>query len=395
MVLFMLRLLTFFLLFSCSPGQQNNQPAKPVIIGSESAWKNQLFYGNRYILLTNLPSQKQFSLADSLIKKGKLKRLFSPEHGFESNQADGVILNSQPLYQGIPVVSLYGKKKSPDPLDFSDSDTLLIDIQDVGLRFYTYLSTVLNCIRVAAETGIPVVILDRPNPLGGVLVEGPVLQDSLKSFIGALPVPIRYGLTLGEVMKMAIEENWIKSGKRPELKIVKMEGWKREYFWPETGLPWVPTSPNLPHFSSLFLYSGTCLFEGTAISEGRGTPTPFEWIGYPWANEGESQNLKEFGLKGEWVTRTPEDIPGKSVNTKFKGKTIPGIQITAENYHQSSPLNWVVSFIEKQRKENPGKIGFRRHLWLLYGQANLELTDADQDMIRAFEQKRRNYFIYQ
>lgn len=394
MVFFMLRLLTFLLLFSCSSGEQNNPSEKPVLLGSESAWKHQLFSGNNYILLTNIPSQKQFPLADSLIKKGKLKRIFSPEHGFKSNQADGVILNSEPVYLGIPVVSLYGKKKAPDLTDFKGADTLLIDLQDVGLRFYTYISTVLNCIEAAAERGIPVVILDRPNPLGGVVVEGPVLQDSLKSFIGALPVPIRYGLTLGEVMAMAIGENWIQSEKKAELKTVKMEGWKRDFLWTDTGLPWIPTSPNLPSFSSLFMYSGTCLFEGTAISEGRGTPTPFEWIGFPWVQPADLETLPEFGLKGDLEKRTPEDLPGKSVFTKYKGKPVSGIQISEENYKTASPLNWAVSFIEKQRNEHPAEIGIRRHLWLLYGQSNLELTAKDREKIKEFENRRRAYFIY-
>ncbi|MBN8707703.1 MAG: DUF1343 domain-containing protein [Bacteroidetes bacterium] len=391
----MFRLFTLFFLLSCTPDPQPDQPLKPVILGSESAWKNQLFSGNNYVLLTNIPSQKQFSLADSLIIKGKLKRIFSPEHGFESNQADGVILNSEPVYQGIPVVSLYGKKKSPEPHDFSGTDTLLIDIQDVGLRFYTYLSTVLNCLTIAANEGIPVVILDRPNPMGGLIVEGPVLADSLKSFVGPLPIPIRYGLTLGELMTMAFSEGWVTTTQPLQLKVIKVDGWKRDFLWPETGLAWVPTSPNIPTFSALFMYSGTCLFEGTAISEGRGTPTPFEWIGFPWANESHLKSLKEFGLRGELIQRMPEDITGKSVNTKFKGKVIAGIQITAADQKNASPLKWAVSFLKSQKNEHPNEIGIRRHLWLLWGQPNLDLAKEVEEKTKQFEEKRKIYFLYQ
>lgn len=391
----MFRLFTLFFLLSCTPDPNPDQPVQPVILGSESAWKNHLFSGNNYVLLTNFPSQKQFALIDSLIEKQKLKLIFSPEHGFESNQADGVVLNKESGYKGIPVVSLYGKKKSPEPIDFSGADTLLIDIQDVGLRFYTYLSTVLNCLRVAANEGIPVIILDRPNPLGGIAVEGPVLADSLKSFVGPLPIPIRYGLTLGELMTMAFSEGWITTSRKLQMKVIQAEGWKRDFLWPETGLKWIPTSPNISTFSALFMYSGTCLFEGTALSEGRGTQTPFEWIGFPWANENHLIILPEFGLRGELIQRMPEDIPGKSVNTKFKGKLIPGIQITAFDQKDASPLKWTVSFLKLQKNEHPSEIGIRRHLWLLWGLPSLDLTKEDEEKTKQFEENRKTYFLYQ
>ena len=383
----------FCFLTSCAQNNpssfsQNSNSENKIQFGSEVAWSSNRLTGNHYALLTNAPSQVYFNLLDSLIQYRKIKKIFSPEHGFATDHADGVVISSTENYKSIPVVSLYGKHLSPDSLDFQNIDTVLIDIQDVGLRFYTYISTVAKVLESAAKYKIPVIILDRPNPLNGNIIEGPIVEDSLKSFVGYLPIPIRYGLTMGELFQMAVGEKWLKNSDQISIQIVRLKNWRRSFYWRDLNIKWNATSPNLPTFESVVVYSGTCLFEGTNISEGRGTDTPFLWIGADFLTT-ETINPK-FGISAKSEVKTPVSIKGKSVNPKFENKSINGYRLTIDDMNNFSALNWSVDFI-RQNKKN---LTFRKNFYLLWGKSTLELSEKDLSEISDFENRRKNYFLY-
>jgi len=206
-----------------------------------------------------------------------IKRIFSPEHGLFGTEQDQIAVIDQPL-QDCEVISLYGSSSvSLQPIDsmVDDIDLVLFDIQDIGSRYYTYVNTMCNFMEAIDKRDIEFVILDRPNPLGGVRVEGPVLNEGYTSFVGVLPVPVRHGMTSGELSLLYCD---IK-GLDLNLSVMKLEGWKREMLYRDTGLGWIPPSPNMPTENTANVYPGLCLLEGTNISEGRGTTTPFEVIG--------------------------------------------------------------------------------------------------------------------
>jgi uncharacterized protein YbbC (DUF1343 family) len=211
---------------------------------------------------------------------GQLISLFSPQHGLWCEEQANMITSPHSHYAplGIPVYSLYDATRYPTPQMLRDIDCLVIDLQDVGTRVYTFAWTVSYCLEACAASRIPVVILDRPNPLGGTVVEGPVLKPEFASFVGRAPVPMRHGLTLGELAQVINRDLRINA----ELLVVPMAGWRRTMLWPDCQRLWLPTSPNMPRFESALLYPGQVLLEGTNLSEGRGTTTPFELIGAPF-----------------------------------------------------------------------------------------------------------------
>ena len=208
-----------------------------------------------------------------------LTALYGPEHGLRGDAEDGVIVESgRDERTGVRTFSLYGSTRKPDPAMLEDVDVLVFDIQDVGARFYTYLYTMSLAMEVCSELGFPFVVLDRPNPIGGEHLEGNLLDPAFASFVGMYPIPIRYGMTVGELAALFIE----RFGIGASLEIVTMRGWDRRSYWEDTGLPWVSPSPNMPTVDTAVVYPGMCYFEGTNVSEGRGTTRPFEQIGAPY-----------------------------------------------------------------------------------------------------------------
>ncbi|MEJ8304908.1 DUF1343 domain-containing protein [Saccharibacillus sacchari] len=225
-----------------------------------------------------------------------LTALFACEHGLYGQRQAGQRFGDEihPTL-GIPVFSLYGEHKKPTPSMLGNVDTLIFDMQDLGIRFYTYLSTLLYAIEACAACGKSLVVLDRPNPLGGLAVEGGVLKPGFESMVGAWELPIRTGMTIGEQAGMANAERRLGC----ELGVVKMDGWERRTEFGDTGQPWVLPSPNMPFVDTARVYAGTCFFEGTNLSEGRGTTRPFEWIGAPWLDgEGLADELNGLALPG-------------------------------------------------------------------------------------------------
>lgn len=209
--------------------------------------------------------------------------LFSPQHGLWGEEQANMIETPHgrhPRFPGIPLYSLYSTTRRPTGEMLNGLDAFVIDLPDVGTRIYTYIWTVTHCLEACAERGLPVVLLDRPNPLGGVIVEGPLLDAGYESFVGRWPIPMRHGLTIGELAAYLNTAMGIGA----ELTVVPVQGWGREMLWPETGLPWVPPSPNLPTFASALVYPGQVLLEGTNLSEGRGTTMPFEVCGAPFVD---------------------------------------------------------------------------------------------------------------
>ena len=232
--------------------------------------------GKRLGLLANPASvDSSFCHAKTLIRQhypGQLTALFSPQHGFHAEKQDNMIESDhgRDPELGIPIYSLYSETRIPTPEMFDDIDALLVDIQDVGTRVYTFIYTISHCMETAAKTGKQVVILDRPNPIGGKQVEGNILEEGFTSFVGRFPIPMRHGLTVGEIASLFNREFNINC----DLKVIPMEGWQREMYWEETGLPWIPPSPNLPTPLSCVVYPGQVIWEGSLLSEGRGTPCP-------------------------------------------------------------------------------------------------------------------------
>ena len=217
-------------------------------------------------------------LVDTLVASGiAVKRIFTPEHGFRgAADAGAKVNNGKDEKTGIEIASLYGKTKKPTPEMLKDIDVMLFDLQDVGVRFYTYISTLTYVMEACAENDIPVIVLDRPNP-NGFYIDGPVLKAENKSFVGMHPVPVVYGMTIGEYAKMVNGEGWMKNGVHCELTVVSIPGYDRNAIY---ELP-VKPSPNLPNWESIYLYPTLCFFEGTIVSVGRGTETPFQVFGHP------------------------------------------------------------------------------------------------------------------
>ena len=273
----------------------------------------------------------------------RLTALFGPEHGLRGlADAGEKVADAVDPATGVPVFSLYGATREPSPQMLENVDLLVFDIQDVGARFYTYISTLGLSMQAAARKGIPFVVLDRPNPLGGERVDGYVLSPSYTSFVGQYPIPIQHGLTMGELARMVQGEGYLPGLEKLDLKIVAMNGWKRSMLWPDTGLPWIKPSPNLPTFDSAVVYPGTCLFEATSVSEGRGTDAPFQMLGAPWADgKALASSLYESRLEGvafEAARFTPRSIPNAAANPKLKDVELQGVKITVTDARKVRPV---------------------------------------------------------
>jgi len=223
--------------------------------------------------------------------------IFGPQHGFRSDLQENMIesAHGRDARRDVPVYSLYSETREPTAAMLEGLDALVIDLQDVGTRIYTYIYTMANCLVAAAKYDLPVIVCDRPNPIGGHLVEGPMLRAGFESFVGQYAIPMRHGMTIGELARLFNGAFGIGA----KLEVVAMSGWRRASFFDETGLPWVLPSPNIPTLESAVVYPGTVLFEGTNVSEGRGTTKPFELVGAPWISpEPFAAALNARGLPG-------------------------------------------------------------------------------------------------
>ena len=335
-----------------------------------------------------------------------LKKIFSPEHGLFGEEAAGETLRYDNTKTELPeIISLYDAWKKPTDEMFNNIDLILYDIQDIGSRFYTYISTLGLVMEKAGELGIPVWILDRPNPISGNKIEGPILDITHKSFVGYYPIPIRYGLTVGELGRMILTEKWIDP--IPKLEIISMEGWARNLWYDETNLKWIKPSPNIPDLETAILYPGICLLEGTNISEGRGTENPFKWIGAPWLN-GEllATELNKEGLPGvsfASVEFTPIELPGIAINPKYQGESCSGIKIKITNRNTYKSVQVGITILSVLQILYPEKIEYKPFLNNLWGRDDLtaqlktkltldQLIDSIEEEISLLDYSK--YYLY-
>ena len=337
----------FLFIISCSSAEVTIENGIDIFFEDTSLYEN-----SKIALVMNHTSKDKSgkNLFDLSKKSLNVKAIFSPEHGlFGTYEAGGKVKNSN--IDGIPVYSLYGKNKKPTLAQLKDIDIILFDLQDIGSRYYTYISTLTYVMEAAAENGIKIIILDRFNPLGNK-VEGPQLYNEFSSFVGMHPVPIRHGLTIGEFAILIKENNWINNASKIDLEIININGWKGDYV--ELSLP---PSPNIPDLETAIIYNGLCLLEGTNLSEGRGTETPFKVFGAPWLNSQKiidivsSQNLK--GVRLDTLTFTPISIPGKSVYPKYKDSRCNGISIHITNRNIVFPLKLAVTILKAIYETHP------------------------------------------
>lgn len=281
------------------PADPGHGSEKAVLTGIDLIDENlHVFAGKRVGLITNPTgiNSKFQSTIDILYEKTNLTALFAPEHGIRGDRQAGSYVESYVDEKtGLTVYSLYGNQKKPTAGMLQDVDILCIDLQDVGARFYTYIYTMAYAMEACAQYNKKFVVFDRPNPLGGIVAEGNILDTDYRSFIGMYPIVQRHGMTIGELARMFNEEFGIGC----DLTVIEMKNWKRSMYFDDTSLPWVIPSPNMPSLDTAIVYPGTCVFEGTNMSEGRGTTLPFELIGAPYIDAEEyAQALNDLELPG-------------------------------------------------------------------------------------------------
>lgn len=357
----------------------------------------------RFGLLMNQASvDSRFRYACDVLAErlpGKLTSLFSPQHGLWCEEQANMIESPHGRYGplGIPIFSLYSQTRQPTPEMLAGLECFVIDLQDVGTRVYTFAWTILNCLRACATAGLPVVLLDRPNPIGGDVVEGPLLEPDYRSFVGDAPIPLRHGLTLGELARLLNAEQAIGA----DLTVVPMESWRRSMLWQDTGLAWVPASPNMPRIETALLYPGQVLLEGTNLSEGRGTTLPFEVAGAPFIDPHTLANkLAEHKHPG-LVLRPVQFVP---TFDKWQGQTCGGIALHIVDPRALRPVAFTSAFLAAVRELYPADFAwwpppyeYERHkmpIDILYGSSRLRealeagsLTNADMESLTAIDEQ--------
>jgi len=349
-------------------------------------------------------------LHKALLDKGiRVTAIFSPEHGFTGRIRNGEDVPDDRT-NDVKIFSLYrnGRPRKPTREQMQHIDAFVYDMQDVGTRFYTYITILKHVLEAAAPAGIPVYVLDRPNPSGGEWVEGPLLVSEYRSSIGALPIPIRYGLTCGELAAMMKGEGWVPD--RVDLIIVPMQGWKRHYFWQDMGRPWIPTSPNIPSADAAVAYPGTGLLGGIILNQGLGTQEPFLLFGAPWMDTARViERLPPQCLAGialESLTFTPRSLPGKILDPPYKDRLCYGARVHMKERGRFRPVLFALELIRVITELYPERI-FKnsRSLSLMFGTGGLTgylrgemsfaaLLEQVKQGEELFRKQRRPYLLY-
>lgn len=329
-------------------------------------------------------------LVDTMLSLGvKVKKVFGPEHGFRGKAADGEVVNSSTdAKTDLPIISLYGSNKKPTPEHLEGLDVVVFDIQDVGARFYTFISTMSYVMEACAEKGIPVIVLDRPNP-NGYYVDGPILEKEYSSFVGLHPVPIVHGMTIGEYAQMVNGEGWLKNGVKCSLTVIPLTGYEHKDFY---KLP-VKPSPNLPNMTAIYIYPSLCLFEGTIVSVGRGTDKPFLSFGYP-------------GMKQGSYTFTPKSMEG-ATNPPYKDQQCRGYDVEdyGDIYVKNLGKLYLFWLIESYKEADDKAKFFTDYFNKLAGNATLkeqivagktqdEIRNTWQPGLKKFKETRKKYLLY-
>jgi len=350
-----------------------------------------LLKGKKVALVANqtsvLTQNNNQHLVDFLLSKGiTIQKIFVPEHGFRGDADAGeIVKNDTDKETGIPLVSLYGNHKKPSKESLMDVDILVFDFQDVGLRFYTYISTMHYVMEACAENGKPLIIMDRPNP-NGDYIDGPVLDKAFKSFVGMHPVPVVHGLTVGELAQMINGEGWLKNGIKADITVIPVANWDHSLHY---SLPIKP-SPNLPNDVAIRLYPSLCFFEGTDISVGRGTYFPFQVYGGPDPKYGD-------------FTFTPKSIQGMSRTPPHEGQTCYGTDLRKEPLSHQFTLKYLLEMYQKSGQgakffnsffdKLAGTDQLRKDI--LAGKTEEEIRNGWQEGLDAYKATREKYLLYQ
>lgn len=414
-----LSLLLWVIAMTSPAASQSDRSRQRVVTGADQLVQSRfaMLAGKRVGLVTNQTGLSGGRhLVDLMTEAGvRLTAILAPEHGFRGAVEAGAKVGDEvDKRTGVPVHSLYGASRKPTRRMLGDVDVLVFDIQDIGVRFYTYISTMGLAMQAAAEAGIAFVVLDRPNPLGGEQVAGFVTDPALISFVGQYPIPIQHGLTVGELARMIKGERWLAGLDRLDLTVVEMKGWKRAMRWPDTGLAWVATSPNIPTFEAALVYPGIGIVGELAVNEGRGTPTPFSLVGAPWL-DGERLAERLLAAKLEGVTfavrrYTPRPIAGVASKPRFAGETIGGIEVKVTDVARFAPLEAGMHVLgalmaEARRSRRTGMFpnlamldriaGTKRlHRMLMEGRDGRQIIAAWQGEVARFEALRKRYLAY-
>jgi uncharacterized protein YbbC (DUF1343 family) len=339
-----------------------------------------------------------------------LAALFGPQHGFRSDLQDNMIEtpHAGDAIRQVPVYSLYSETREPTADMLKGLDVLVVDLQDIGARIYTFVYTMANCLRAASRHNIPIIVCDRPNPIGGLAVEGPMLDAGYESFVGLFPIPMRHGMTIGELARLFN----VHFGIGADLRVVDMHGWSREMYHDATGLPWVMPSPNMPTLDTAIVYPGAVLFEGTQLSEARGTTRPFELLGAPWIDaEHVAEDLNALGLAG--VRFRPAVF--EPTFHKHARVTCGGCQIHVTDRRTFLPVLAGVAVLAQFHRANPARFTWRQPPYeyehekmpidILAGSSALrrqieagvdarEIAASWSEAVAAFDAVRRGYLRY-
>jgi len=385
--------------WSCRPAENRGPAEGPLVrVGAEVLLDRHLdlIRGKHLGLVTNQSAllAEGRHLLDALLSLPDVtvQALFSPEHGLLGTAPDGAeVGHGRDARTNLRVYSLFGEVTKPTDEMLEGVDLLVYDIQDVGVRFYTFSSTLFLTLEAAAERRIPYLVLDRPNPITGGRVEGPILEAPQSSFVGLFPLPIAHGMTLGELATLVNEEGWLKNGVKADLRVIKTEGWSRGLWYDETGLRWVKPSPNIMTLETAVVYPGACLIEGTNVSEGRGTERPFETIGAPYIDGtllAEAMNgCRLRGVVFEPVEFTPRDILRVTNDPKYENEACRGVLIKVTDRDAFRPVVTGIHLLATLKKLYPADFRWRSpsrstgayYIDLLAGTPRLrEMVDAGE-----------------
>ncbi|MCB2220883.1 MAG: DUF1343 domain-containing protein [Bacteroidetes bacterium] len=388
-----------WILPGCLAGQasvdltHSNGSLEQITVGAE---RTELYFplleNKQIAIVTNQTSMVgNVHLVDTLFISGfDIRKVFGPEHGFRGQASDGEkVADGRDPKTGLPVVSLYGAKRKPLPEDLNGLDLVIFDIQDVGTRFYTYISTMSYVMEACAENDVAFMVLDRPNP-NGDFVDGPVLDTAFSSFVGLHPVPAVHGMTVGEYAQMVNGEGWLKNGIQCALTVIPVENYDHTVMY---QLPVAP-SPNLPNMTAIYLYPSLCFFEGTIISVGRGTDFPFQVIGHP------DYALGSFAF-------TPRSVPGASLHPPYEGETCYGQSLKGYAEHvvlkeRHLHLDLLISYYDYFKDKTPFFTAYFKKLagtnqlqqQIEAGKTEKEIRDSWQDGLAHFKRIREKYLLY-
>ncbi len=330
-----------------------------VALGSDRLFDSGMLRGRRVGVVAN-PASVDGSFRHIVDRAASapgvtLAAVFGPQHGFRADVQDNMVESphAPDARRRVMVYSLYSETREPTADMLSGLDALVIDLQDVGARIYTFVYTMANCLRAAARHRVPVIVCDRPNPIGGAAVEGPMLVEGYESFVGLFPIPMRHGMTIGELARLFNE----RFGIGAELEVVPMEGWRREMYWDDTGLPWVLPSPNMPTLDTAVVYPGGVLFEGTQLSEGRGTTRPFELLGAPWIDaEPLAARLNALRIDGAHF----RPVVFEPTFHKHAGQACGGCQIHVTDRQTFRPVLAGVAVMSEFHRSAPDRFAWRQ-----------------------------------